>query len=141
MTREFATAADRLQAARAERRSLLRRLERAPTDSAAESIRRRLDLNAGEIRTLRAQLRDLRTRTGYAAVTVSLRETDDGGASSGSDDDLGAALDDALESLTDSIAMLLRVLGVALPLALLAAAIALGARFLRRRRREAALSG
>lgn len=143
VTREFASAADRLEAARAERRSLLRRLERAPTDSAAESVRRRLDRNAAEIRGLSAQLRDLRTRTSYAGVTVSLNDGEgDGGASSpGPDDDLGAAADDALDSLTDSIAILLRVLGIAIPLGLVAAVIGLGARALRRRRREAALSG
>ena len=72
VTREHVTAKDRLQAARAERRSLLRRLELAATDEEAEAIRRRLDLVAGEINGLRAQLRDLRLRTDYAVVTVSL---------------------------------------------------------------------
>jgi len=47
VTREHVTAKDRLQSARAERRSLLRRLELAATDEQAESIRRRLDLVAG----------------------------------------------------------------------------------------------
>ena len=139
VTREFASAADRLEAARAERRSLLRRLERAPSDPAAEAIRRRLDLNAGEIRGLRAQLRDLRTRTTYAGVTVSLQER--GGASPGSDDGLGGAVDDALGSLADSVEILVRVLGLAIPLGLLAAALGFAGRALRRRRREAALSG
>ena len=143
VTREFASAADRLEAARAERRSLLRRLERAPSDSAAEAIRRRLDLNAGEIRGLRSQLRELRTRTNYAAVTVSLEEADgDGdGSSPGSGDGLGAAVDDALDSLGDSVELLVRVLGVAIPVGLLAAGLGLAARTLRRRRREAALLG
>jgi hypothetical protein len=143
VTREFATAEDRLEAARAERRSLLRRLERAPSDSAAEAIRRRLDLNAGEIRGLRGQVRDLRTRTNYAAVTVSLQEAgDDGGASTpGSDDGLGGAVDDALASLGASVEILVRVLGVAIPLGLVAAALGFAGRALRRRRREAALSG
>src|SRR6185503_4399542 len=43
VTREHVTAKDRLRAARAERRSLLRRLEVATTDEEAEAIRRRLD--------------------------------------------------------------------------------------------------
>ena len=63
VTREHVTAKDRLQAARAERRSLLRRLEDADTDEEAEAIRRRLDLVAGEINGLRGQLRNLRLRT------------------------------------------------------------------------------
>ena len=54
VTREHVTAKDRLRAARAERRSLLRRLEVAATDEEAEAIRRRLDLVAGEINGLRA---------------------------------------------------------------------------------------
>ena len=54
VTREHVTAKDRLQAARAERRSLLRRLELATTDEEAEAIRRRLDLVAGEINGLRS---------------------------------------------------------------------------------------
>ena len=86
VTQEFVSAEDRLQAARAERRSLLRRLENADSDAEAESIRRRLDLNAGEIRGLRAQVRELRTRTDYAAVSVSLdREGEDGGGATGGD--------------------------------------------------------
>lgn len=143
VTREFASAEERLEGARAERRSLLRRLERAPSDSAAEAIRRRLDLNAGEIRGLRAQVRELRTRTSYAQVAVSLQEDDaaGGGSSPGSDDGLGAALDDSLESLGDSVEILVRVLGVALPLLLIAAGLGFAGRMVRRRRREAALSG
>ena len=78
VTREFVSAQDRLQAARAERRSLLRRLEAAKTDTEAEAIRRRLDLNAGEVRGLRAQVRELRTRTDYATVSVTLRQDGDG---------------------------------------------------------------
>ncbi len=80
VTRDFVTAKDRLQAARAERRSLLRRLENAATDSEAEAIRARLDLVAGEINGLRGQLRDLRLRTDYAVVSVSLVADEGGGA-------------------------------------------------------------
>ena len=78
VTRDVVTARDRLQAARAERRSLLRRLEDADTDEEAEAIRARLDLVAGEINGLRGQLRDLRLRTDYAVVTVSLLADGDG---------------------------------------------------------------
>src|ERR671923_266546 len=78
VTREHVTAKDRLRAARAERRSLLRRLEIAATDEEAEAIRRRLDLVAGQINGLRAQLRDLRLRTDYSVVTVTLLAKEDG---------------------------------------------------------------
>jgi hypothetical protein len=142
VTPQFASASDRLQAARAERRSLLRRLENATTDAQVEALRRRLDANAIEIRDLRGQIRDLRLRTDYAKVTVTLESGKGGSAApggSGSDDGLGGALDDALGSLGDSVEILIRVLGVALPLGLLLGAGALGARVLRRRRREAAL--
>ena len=140
VTREFVSATDRLEAARAERRSLLRRLEAADTDAEAEAIRRRLDLNAGEVRGLRGQVRALRTRTDYATVDVVLREDGDGSGGAPSGDGLGGAVDDALGSLEGSIEILIRVLGVAIPLALVFAIAALGARVLRRRRREAALT-
>ena len=97
VTREHVTAKDRLQAARAERRSLLRRLEAAATDEEAEAIRRRLDLVGGEINGLRAQLRDLRLRTDYAVVTVSLLvgDEDDGGVG------VGGSFDDAVDDAGD----------------------------------------
>ncbi len=141
VTPQLVSAEDRLQAARAERRSLLRRLERAPSDSAVESIRRRLDLNAGEIRGLRGQVRELRTRTNYASVTVTLQAEDgDGGSSSpGAGEGLGGALDDALHSLSDSVEIAIRALGLILPLALLGGGLTLAARSVRRRQREAAL--
>ena len=141
VTPEFASAEERLQAARAERRSLLRRLERAPSDSAAESIRRRLDLNAGEIRGLRGQVRELRTRTNYARVAVTLQAAKGDGeeSSPGGSDGVGGALDDAVDSLSGSLEIAIRALGVLLPLALVGGAAAFGARTVRRRRREAVL--
>jgi len=141
VTPEFVSAQERLEGARAERRSLLRRLERAPNDAAAEAIRRRLDLNAGEVRGLRGRVRDLRTRTNYANVTVTLQARDGDGGSTSPDpgDGLGGAVRDALESLSDSVEIAIRVLGVILPLGLLTGAAVLGTRAVRRRRREAAL--
>jgi Domain of unknown function (DUF4349) len=138
VTRDVISVRERLSAARAERRSLLRRLENANTDDQAEAIRRRLDLVAGEIRALRGRSRDLRLRTDYATVSVSLVE--DGANDSGAGGGTGEALDDALGSLTGAFNLTLRALGVLLPLALLGGAAWLVARTLRRRRREAALS-
>jgi hypothetical protein len=139
VTREHVTAKDRLRAARAERRSLLRRLEVAATDEEAEAIRRRLDLVAGEINGLRAQLRDLRLRTDYSVVTVTLlaKDGDAGGAGGGSFDD---ALGDAGTLLVTVAGWIVRALAVALPLGLLALAGWAAGRVLRRRQRESALA-
>jgi hypothetical protein len=141
VTREHVTAKDRLRAARAERRSLLRRLEVAATDEEAEAIRRRLDLVAGEINGLRGQLRNLRLRTDYAVVTVALFPndgSDEGGAGGGGSFD--DALGDAGDILVATAGVIVRVLAVALPLALLALIGWLGARVVRRRQRESALA-
>jgi len=139
VTREHVTAKDRLRAARAERRSLLRRLEAATTDEEAEAIRRRLDLVAGEINGLRAQLRDLRLRTDYSVVTVTLASKDgeSGGAGGGSFDD---ALGDAGSLLVSVAGWIVRGLAVGLPLGLLALAGWLVGRVVRRRQRESALA-
>jgi Domain of unknown function (DUF4349) len=139
VTRQHVTAKDRLQAARAERRSLLRRLEEADTDEEAEAIRRSLDLVAGEINGLRAQLRDLRLRTDYAVVNVSLEvaDGDSGGGGVGSFDD---SIDDAGDLLVGFAGVLIRVLALAIPLALIAGAGWWAGSGLRRRRRESALA-
>ena len=139
VTREHVTAKDRLQSARAERRSLLRRLELAATDEEAEAIRRRLDLVAGEINGLRSQLRNLRLRTDYAVVTVSLLPKDgtEGGGAGGSFDD---AVGDAGDLFVGVAGVIIRVIAVGLPLALIALAGWLAGRAFTRRRRESALA-
>jgi hypothetical protein len=139
VTREHVTAKDRLQSARAERRSLLRRLELAATDEEAEAIRRRLDLVAGEISGLRGQLRDLRLRTDYAVVTVSLlpKDGDESGGAGGSFDD---ALGDAGGLFVGVAGVIVRVLAVALPVGLIVLAGWLAGRAFTRRRRESALA-
>jgi len=141
VTAGFVSASDRLQSARAERRSLLRRLERSGSDTRTEALRRQLDLNARQISGLRDQVRDLRVRTDYAAVSVTLtsREDQDGGAGAGGDG-LGSAVDDAVGSLSDSVELLVRALGVAIPAGVLALLAWLAHRTVRRRRREAILS-
>jgi Domain of unknown function (DUF4349) len=139
VTREHVTAKDRLQSARAERRSLLRRLELAATDEEAEAIRRRLDLVAGEIHGLRAQLRSLRLRTDYAVVSVTLlpKDGDSGGGAGGSFDD---ALGDAGDLLVGVAGVIVRALAVGLPLGLIALIGWLAGRAFRRRQRESALA-
>jgi hypothetical protein len=140
VTREHVTARDRLQAARAERRSLLRRLEDADTDEEAEAIRTRLDIVAGEINGLRAQLRDLRLRTDYAVVTVALLPAEDSAGEGSGASTFDDALGDAGDLLAASAGIVIRVLAVALPLALIALIGWLIAAALRRRRRESVLA-
>jgi uncharacterized protein DUF4349 len=140
VTRRHVTTRDRLESARAERRSLLRRLELATTDEEAESIRRRLDIVAGEINGLRSILRSLRLRTDYAVVTVELagEEGDSGsGGAGGSFDDAVSDAGDLLVGLTGA---LIRILAIALPLGLIALAAWLASRAFRRRRRESVLA-
>ena len=139
VTRHFVTATDRLQAARAERRSLFRRLENATTDEEVEAIRAQLDIVAAEINGLRGQLRNLRLRTNYAVVTVSLLEKsgDEGGGGAGSFDD---ALGDAGDLLVTVAGLIVRALAVLLPLGLIALVAWLAGRALRRRQRESALA-
>jgi hypothetical protein len=136
VTRRFVTANDRLQAARAERTSLLRRLAKADTDAEAESIRRRLDLVAGEVNGLRSQLRDLRLRTNYAVVNVTLSQAKKDKGQLGS---FGDSLDDAGNLLAGFAGVTIRVLALALPLGAIALLAWLAATTLRRRRRESAL--
>jgi Domain of unknown function (DUF4349) len=140
VTREHVTAKDRLQAARAERRSLLRRLEEADTDEEAEAIRRSLDLVAGEINGLRAQLRDLRLRTDYAVVTVSLEVADHDSGSGGVGGSFDDSIDDAGKLLVGFAGVMIRILALALPLGLIAGVGWLGGRVVRRRQRESALA-
>ena len=140
VTREHVTAKDRLRAARAERRSLLRRLEAATTDEEAEAIRRRLDLVAGEINGLRAQLRDLRLRTDYSVVTVTLAARDGDSGSAGGGGSFDDALGDAGSLLVTVAGWIVRALAVALPLTLLALAGWGVGRVVRRRQRESVLA-
>jgi hypothetical protein len=129
-----------LRSARAERRSLLRRLEVAATDAEAEAIRRRLDIVAGEINGLRGRLHSLRLRTDYAVVTVSLLAKDDGDGGSGGGGSFDDALHDAGDLLVGVAGVIVRVLAVALPLAVLALLGWLATRAFRRRQRESALA-
>jgi hypothetical protein len=140
VTRAHVTARDHLRSARAERRSLLRRLEVATTDAEAEAIRRRLDIVAGEINGLRGRLHSLRLRTDYAVVTVSLLAKDDGDGASGGGGSFNDALHDAGDLLVGVAGVIVRVLAVALPLAVLALLGWLATRAFRRRQRESALA-
>lgn len=137
VTREYVSVTDRLAAVRAERRALLRRLAAADDDPRIQRLRDRLDANATELASLRGQIRDLRERTTFASITVTLVEKKGGAgpASNGTDD----ALDDSLGLLIGSFNWLLRALGVLIPVAIVGGAAWWAGRTFRRRRREAVL--
>jgi hypothetical protein len=138
VTPVYVAARDRLTTAKAERRSLLRRLAAADSDAEAEAIRRRL--GAVNLRIVRARrvLGALTERTDYAAVTVEVEASGDSGGAGGGGG-TGEAFDDALGLLEGSLGIALRALGVLLPLALVGGLGWLAGSVLRRRRREAAL--
>jgi hypothetical protein len=139
LNQPVATAADRLDGARAERRSVLRRLEEAEGDRQARALRRQLDLVSGEIRSLRSQLEALEERTDYARVSVTLTDEDSSAGAGGTPSSTESALDDALGSLVAAFNFSLRALGVLLPLALAAGLGWLAFTVIRRRRRESVL--
>ncbi len=138
VTQAFVSVEDRLVSANAQRRGLLRRLERADSDARARALRQSLSFVLGEIRGLRGELRSLRERTVYAVLSLTLQADEDadaGASTSGTRE----ALDDAVGSMLGAFNLAVRVLGFLLPIALVAGLAAGGARILRRRRREAAL--
>jgi hypothetical protein len=137
VTPVYVAARDRLTAAKAERRSLLRRLAGAGSDGEAERLRRRLDVVNMRIVRVRRELGALSERTDYAAVSVELEARGDSGGAGGGG--TGEAFDDALALLEGSLGVALRALGVLIPLAIVAGLGWLAGSVLRRRRREAAL--
>ena len=127
LTAPYGRTQDRLGNALVERRTLkLRR----PTDA----IRARIAELSATIDRLSARLRNLRTRTSYSTVSVTLEQSKKkSGAGT------GAAFDDARSILEGMLNFAVRALAVLLPLAVLAALAAFGARVLRRRLASRAL--
>ena len=137
VTASFRSARTRLEELRAQRRGLLRRLARATTETEERAIRSQVRFVNDEIDAAMRQLRDLRRRTSYASIAVTLvadeKAEDVGGG--GLSDGWGDFKDNLLES--GNIA--LRVLGVALPLGIVAILVWVASNTLTRRRREAVL--
>jgi hypothetical protein len=141
VTGAFVAAQERLAAARAERKSLLRQLARADTPNETASIRARLRIVQAEIAAARAEVRRLRTRTAYSAVSVAVEGARDagGGAGSGARWTPGDALGAAGRVLEVTVSVALVSLAVIGPFALLGAGALFAARLVRHRRRERAL--
>jgi hypothetical protein len=136
VTASFVTAKTRLEELKAERTGLLRRLAKAQTDFQASALRARIRFVNGEIDAQRSSLHNLRRRTSFATVSVALVAKDDSGAGGGG---LSEGARDLRDSLIDSANLALRVLGIAIPIALLLALFVAAGAWSSRRRREAAL--
>jgi hypothetical protein len=136
VTGTFVSVRDRLRTALALRTSLLRRLELAVTDTAEQALRRRLEIVGNRITGLRAQFREIRERTEYATVFVTLVDKDAGAVTSETDE----AVDDAVGSLEDILNVLIRAAGVLVPFAIVGALAWLVVGYRRRRARERALA-
>ena len=138
ITAAFRSPRRRLADALAERRGLLRRLERAVTPNETVAIRARLRAVNRRIDRAQAQLRALRNRVVYAPVQVRIEP----GAASRADTggwSLGDALGDALGVLRTLLGATLVALAVLIPAALLGGLGLLAYRGSLRRRRERAL--
>jgi hypothetical protein len=137
VTSTYNATEDRLATQRALRQSLLKQLAAATSDSQANAIRARLRLVTADIRSLSAKFDNLRQHTSYGTIEVSLvpKRAEPVATEGG----LGGDFHDALRSLRDSFGIALRVLGVAIPIGLVAGLGWLGWAWLQRRRREAAL--
>jgi hypothetical protein len=137
LTSSYNSVQDKLGNALLEQRTLKLRLERAK-GAKAEAIRERLAAVTTEVRGLSSRMHQLRSRTAYSTVSLTLEEDKDGAGAGGGG--TGAAWHDAVHTLETLLAFGVRALGVLLPIGLLAALAGFGGRALRRRRREAALS-
>jgi hypothetical protein len=127
ITASFVSARTRLQELNALRSGLLKRLANARTDRAAEALRRQIAIVNSRIQ--------LQRRTSYATVSVTLVPRQGAGGGGG----IGTGARDLRDSLVDAANLSLRVLGVAIPLAILAGLMWAASSVFTRRRREAAL--
>jgi len=140
ITASFASAQERLTDARAERRGLLRALERATTQSAIASLKAQLRTVSSRIAGVKGELSSLRRRADLSRVDLTVRGSGvSGGATGGGDWTPGDAAADALRVIEVFAGVMLVALAVLAPLGLIAGLGVLVVRMGRRRRRESAL--
>jgi hypothetical protein len=138
ITSQVVSARERLNDARAERKSLLTQLANAVTVNETESIRARLRIVSREIASARNSLRRVDNRARSADVAVTL-VTARGGSEAAGAWTPGDAWHDALRVLEVVAGVLLIAAAVALPLLIAALLGWLARRGVMRRRRERAL--
>src|SRR4051794_19495188 len=132
LTSSYNSVENKLGDALVERRTLKLRLQHAK-GAKAEAIRERLASLNAEVRGLSGQMHELRSRTAYSTVSLTLEADKDGAGAGGGG--TGAAWHDALHTLEAMLNFGVRALAVLLPIGLIAALGGLGTRALRRRRR------
>jgi hypothetical protein len=133
MTGPYRGVEKRLGEALVERRAMQEDLRDAEGPE-AEALREQLRALSAEIDSLSSERERLERKTVFSTVMVTLEEmgeTESGG--------IGGALDDVAGTLEGALVIAIRVVGVALPLVLLALLAWLTGGLIRRRRREAAL--
>jgi Domain of unknown function (DUF4349) len=138
ITAAFRSPRRRLADALAERRALLRQLARAVTANETAAVRARLRAVNRRIDRAQAELRRLRDRVSFSAVSLAI-EPGSGKAADGGGWSIGDAVDDALSVLRTMLGAALVALAVLIPASLLAAFGWVAYRAWVRRRRESAL--
>jgi hypothetical protein len=134
ITAEFTSPRRRLADALAERRALLRRLARAVTPNETAAVRARLRAVNRRIDRAQAELRRLRQRVSFSAVSLSIEPGS--GASGDGGWSLGDAVDDSLGVLRTLLGATLVGLAVLVPASLVGGLAWLAYRGRVRRRRE-----
>lgn len=138
ITAPFVDTKDVLAGLRAERRSVLRRIELAATQEEVDALKVQLAALNNRVAVIEADLRQLQHRARQSSVTLQI--TSDGARSGGDGDwSLGEALDDAGHVLTVAAGVALISAAVLLPLALIAAIFYFVIRAANNRSRERAL--
>lgn len=136
ITGAYVSAADRLKDARAERRALLKALEKADTENEAEALRQQIRFARDRIVAAQRDVTRLQRRADRARVSVTVRSTGRKAAGAWTP---GDAIDDAGRILEVAVGVVVVTAAALAPVALLVLLGALAARTVRRRRREAAL--
>ena len=139
ITAAFTSPRRRLSDALAERRGLLRQLARADTPNETAAVRARLRAVNRRIDRSQAELRRLRDRVSFAAVSVAIEPGGGGDSGDGGGWSLGDAAGDALGVLRALLGGALVALAVLVPAGLLGGAGWLAYRAWVRHRRERAL--
>ena len=142
ITNVYNGASTRLAEARAERRALLRALDKATTAAQITSLRARIADNRRALQRDQRELDAVRNRANYATIGLELTGVARKHAAvpGGGSWTPGDAAHDAVRVLEVSAGVALIALAVLLPLTLVGAAGGFAAVAVRRRRREAALS-
>ena len=137
VTERFVSARERIEESETARASLLRRLEQATTEAEIDAIRAQLRVVNAQLAAARADLAQATQRVQLVPVAVSIVSVQ--GADSDGEWSIGDALDDAGQVLSTAAGIVIVVGAVMLPLALVAALVALAMRARISRGRERAL--